>query len=90
LGDRGCSIATVTRVCSPDRALACPLVDQRCSGNALGGKRNINMSVFRVHLGLASLALLALGGGPLAAQTPVPATLQVPLFPEFDLYGNQF
>jgi hypothetical protein len=48
------------------------------------------MSVFRVHVGLASLALLALAGGPLLAQTPVPQTLSVPLFPEFDLYGNQF
>ncbi len=48
------------------------------------------MSVFRVCVGLASLALLLLGGGLVFAQTPVPPTLQIPLFPEFDLYGNQF
>ncbi len=48
------------------------------------------MSFFRVLVGLVSLALLAVAGGPVVAQTPVPQTLQVPLFPEFDLFGNQF
>jgi Aspartyl protease/PEP-CTERM motif len=48
------------------------------------------MFVFRVLVGLTLLALLAVGGRPLLAQTPVPQKLQVPLFPEFDLYGNQF
>ncbi len=50
----------------------------------------MNMAVFRVLAGLASLTLVAIAGGPSWAQTPVPQTLQVPLFPEFDLYGNQF
>ncbi len=48
------------------------------------------MSVFRVLVVLASLALVAIAPRTLVAQTPVPQTLQVPLFPEFDLYGNQF
>jgi hypothetical protein len=48
------------------------------------------MFVFRGLVCLASVALLAVACGPLAAQTPVPATLQVPLFPDFDQFGNQF
>ena len=31
-----------------------------------------------------------MAGRPALAQTPVPPTLQVPLFPGFDQYGNQF
>jgi hypothetical protein len=39
---------------------------------------------------LALVAAWAFSAHPLQAQTLVPQTLQVPLFPEFDLFGNQF
>ena len=48
------------------------------------------MTFFRVLVSLTLLALGTMGGRPALAQTPVPPTLQVPLFPGFDQYGNQF
>jgi Aspartyl protease/PEP-CTERM motif len=54
---------------------------------------SFSMKTFRIAklaVCFSALAWLAVAGGPLLAQTPVESTLQVPLFPEFDLYGNQF
>jgi hypothetical protein len=48
------------------------------------------MAHFRVFICFAALAWLTVAGVPVVAQTPVPSTLQVPLFPEFDQFGNQF
>ena len=52
------------------------------------------MIVHRGIISFVSIALLALAGGTALAQplgpTPAPFTLSVPLYPEFDLFGNQF
>jgi hypothetical protein len=48
------------------------------------------MSGFCVRLCLVVFAWLAVASARILAQTPVPSTLEVPLFPEFDQFGNQF
>ncbi len=48
------------------------------------------MIALRLLLCFASLALVGIGGRSVSAQTPVPSTLEVPLFPGFDQFGNQF
>jgi hypothetical protein len=48
------------------------------------------MTVLRVLFCVALLVLWGMAGGPVWAQTAVPPTLEVLLFPEFDQFGGHF